>query len=124
MPRYVRKDARVYGHSCCSLCGTGWGGAPGAAAHGARCEESICAACGSVVCHSHGTGNGRCPICHVGFLSGWDGNDAPCRYKRCGKRAVARDGAWPVCAEHLERRCPDRIARCLAVRDRLWRIVE
>ena len=121
--RWAPRDRRIYEHSCCSICGTGWGGAPGAARQGATCKASTCAACGSIVCQSHGLGNGRCPICFVGLLSGWGGNDKPCRYKGCEARAVAADGAWHVCAAHLERRKPDYVAARIAERDKAWELV-
>lgn len=118
--RWARRDRRVYEHSCCSICGTGWGAAPGAARQGATCKPSTCAACGSIVCQSHGLGNGRCPICLIGLLSGWGGNNRPCRYKGCQARAVALDGRWHVCAAHLERRRPGYVAARLAEREKAW----
>lgn len=127
----VRKERRIYDFSCCCLCGTGWGAAPGAANKGEICSPCICLACGSTVCQSHGLARGSCPICFIGRLGpgaktsgGWSGWDkGVCRYKGCGKKPVADDGRWAVCVIHLERRQPGYIAKRLGLAPRDWILV-
>ena len=117
--RYVKTNSQIYDHACCALCGTGWGAAPGAAKSNYVCKPSTCMACGSTVCQSHGLGNGHCPICFVGRLSGWstDFMGTKCRYKGCTGAVVGDDGKWPCCKEHLEKRRPGAIERALYQRD-------
>jgi hypothetical protein len=124
MSRYVRKDRRIYDFSACRLCGTCWGAATGAAKQGAQCAPSTCMACGSTQCQSNGLGNGRCSICYIGILPNWSGWNQDCRYKGCGKQAIAVDGAWPCCAEHIERRKPGYIAAHITARDYSWILVD
>lgn len=97
-PRWVRKDAYIY--DGCRACGTCYG----LTGCERLCSVSTCAACGSVVCSGYGLGSGHCPVCLVGFLSGWSGNDHECGYAGCRERAVAdAPRIGHVCAAHLAR---------------------
>jgi len=117
--RYIRKDSRVYDFSLCKRCG-----AAGGCDHNG-CSESTCLACGTTQCSSNGLGHGACSICFVGYLPEWShSSERMCRYKGCGKEAIARDGMWPVCAAHLEQRRPGHVTKCLAERDKGWVLVD
>lgn len=122
--RYVRRNRRIDDYSGCCMCGTCWGAAIGAAKQGAMCAPSTCMACGSRQCQGNGLSNGRCSVCYVGLLPGWSGNDGYCQYKGCSHKAVACDGKWYVCAEHLERRKPGYVAAQLSQRDKGWTLVD
>jgi hypothetical protein len=76
-------------------------------------QQTVCLACGTKQDMKNGTARGQCAHCYIGLLEGWHvpTSTRTCRYKRCGKPTVARDGAWHVCADHLAKRRPDIAAR-------------
>ena len=119
MPRWVRKDRRIYDFSLCTYCGTAWGGFPNR-----QCPLTTCRACGTTQCLGNGLANGTCAVCYIGLLPGWSSSSGwLCGYKGCGRDAVARVGGQAkfACAEHLARNGKaDYVARAVAERDRAW----
>lgn len=70
------------------------------------CTAVDCPACGSRQCHSNGSGNGTCQVCHYGWLPGWSRSayDRECGYRGCSAPAVANaPRVKRVCAAHLDR---------------------
>lgn len=62
-----------------------------------------CKCCHAIVCHGYGLSRGQCPVCYVGLLPGWSGDNGICCYKGCGKEAVARGrGRKFVCKTHAD----------------------
>lgn len=123
MIRWVRKDARIYDHSLCKVCGAAGGcGRDG-------CGTMTCLWCGTPQCSSNGLGRGQCSVCYYGLLPGWSGGAAgqPCAYKGCADPAVV--GSAPrkgkVCATHAARILgADYVEKRLVDRDRFWHPVE
>ena len=78
-----------------------------------KTNEAECHACGAVQSSMNGLARGACGVCYIGYLSGWYVNPSRriCRYKGCGKNAVAEDGKWLVCPDHLKKRRPDFVCR-------------
>lgn len=121
MMRFVRKDARIYAFSHCRLCGCSYGVVPPEI----ECRPITCLACGSRQCMVNGLGCGQCSVCLIGLLPGWSGNDTKCKYKGCGKVAIARGrGRKPICIEHLEHQMPGYVQRQISERARTWIEVE
>jgi hypothetical protein len=53
--------------------------------------------------------SGRCPVCYIGYLSGWSrsyifkGGPEVCSYAHCDEPAVAEGrGRKPICRHHAE----------------------
>lgn len=74
-------------------------------------KQTECLACGTNQDMKNGIARGQCAHCHIGYLKGFyiPTERKLCRYKNCGKCAVAADGKWPVCGVHLKKRRPDFI---------------
>lgn len=102
MGRWIYKR-RYTTEGSCTYCGTHTGGTP--------CAVTVCQACGSEQCMSHGGANGSCCICHHGLLRGWSGwNKHLCQVAGCENIAVVHDVPKTMgkrngclCAEHLDR---------------------
>lgn len=82
-PRYVRKNAIIYDHAICLLCGVGYG--ERRADH--ACPTSCCLACGTIQCLHNGLARGQCSLCLVGLLDGYSTHR--CGYAGCKAQAVA-----------------------------------
>lgn len=97
--RHVFKNAQGAADGC-YLCGSRWG--IDRRTNQNACDATTCMWCLTRQCMVNGLGNGTCRFCFVGLLPGWGGNDQTCRYKNCGKEAVARGtrGKAYVCADH------------------------
>ena len=96
------------------------------------CSRVECLLCGSPQCMGEGSRNGRCAVCHVGFLPGWSrgynlASARHCCRKGCEKESVATLRKRAVCRDHAAP-LMESVAQAIANRDsgggwERWRLV-
>ena len=120
MLTWTRKDRRVQQDAHCLICGNYYGICKGE--HRAH-KPTVCLACGSSQCWTHGLAHGSCGVCLYGMLPAFShSGHTICGYKGCDKNAVAfAPRVKQVCKDHLAKAgLAQKIADALARRAQSW----
>lgn len=102
MKRLIRKEPyNIFDPKQCRYCGSFYGTVEPGPRGCRQCRPSTCLLCGSRVCMTYGLARGTCPVCYIGLLPGWSGNDCRCQRKGCTNKAAGVYRKRRLCRDHI-----------------------